>query len=82
MTNLNDIVAGLPGDVLANLIAGAITTGLTITLGMRGRNPGAEANIHTDQSSGQRIFAPTTQALLIPLSTTPPHITPSSTKPL
>lgn len=59
MTSLNDLAAALP-----NLIAGDITTGLTITLGMRDKNPGAEANIYTDQSSGQRIFVPNNSGIV------------------
>lgn len=58
MDYLKELINGLPGDVLANLIAGAIATVLTLTLGIRGKSPEAERNIHVDQSSGQRIYAP------------------------
>lgn len=58
MNYLKELITGLPGDIIANLIAAAITATLTFIISVRGKNPGAEANIHADQSSGQRIFAP------------------------
>lgn len=58
MNYLKELITGLPGDIIANLIAAAITATLTFVISVRGKNPGAEANIHADQSSGQRIFAP------------------------
>ena len=61
MNDLKDLVAGLPGSVLANLIAGAITAVLTLIFGLRGTNPAAATNIHIDKSTGQRIYAPDNQ---------------------
>lgn len=58
MNYLKELITGLPGDIIANLIAAAITATLTFIISVRGKNLGAEANIHADQSSGQRIFAP------------------------
>lgn len=58
MNYLKELITGLPGDIIANLIAAAITATLTFIISVRGKNPGAETNIHADQSSGQRIFAP------------------------
>lgn len=64
MNYLKELITGLPGDILANLIAAAITATLTFIISVRGKNPGAEANIHADQSSGQRIFAPNNSGII------------------
>lgn len=64
MHYLKELITDLPGNVLANLIAAAITATLTFIISVRGKNPGAEANIHADQSSGQRIFAPNNSGII------------------
>lgn len=64
MNYLKELITGLPGDIIANLIAAAITATLTFIISVRGKNPGAEANIHADQSSGQRIFAPNNSGII------------------
>lgn len=64
MNYLKELITGLPGDIIANLITAAITATLTFIISVRGKNPGAEANIHTDQSNGQRIFAPNNSGII------------------
>lgn len=64
MNYLKELITGLPGDILANLIATATTTILAFIISVRGKNPGAEANIHADQSNGQRIFAPNNSGII------------------
>lgn len=64
MNYLKELITGLPGDIIANLITAAITATLTFIISVRGKNPGAETNIHADQSSGQRIFAPNNSGII------------------
>lgn len=58
MNDLKDLVAGLPGNVLANLISTAIAAPFALILGLKGRNPQAKANLSIDQNTGQVVYAP------------------------
>lgn len=72
MIDIKEIFQSLPGNVLANLIAAAITAFLALLIGRRGKQAGEAKNI--ELSGGQYIYVDTNQGSIVTQNTNTSNI--------